>query len=89
MTRKRKKLRGTVVKVIKSPHPSQPEKAEIDIHDADDLYREIRVDNELTDDAGERVSLRPGAEVDVIVEADSDATLKKPPTSEKSGTGKQ
>jgi hypothetical protein len=89
MTRKRKKLRGTVAKVIKSPHPSQPEKAEIEIQEADDLYREIRVDNELIDDAGEKVSLKPGAEVDVIVEADSDATLKKPPTSEKSGTGKQ
>ena len=86
MTRKRKKLRGTVAKVIKSPDPSQPEKAEIDIHGADDLYREIRVDNEVTDDAGEEASLKPGAEVDVIVEADSDATLKKP--SEKSGTGK-
>ena len=89
MTRKRKKLRGTVAKVIKAPHPSQPEKAEIDIHDGDDLYREIRVDNELTDDDGEKVSLKPRAEVDVIVEADSDATLKKPPTSEKSGTGKE
>jgi hypothetical protein len=89
VTKKRKKLRGTVAKVIKSPHPSQPEKAEIDIHDADDLYREIRVDNELTDDAGEKASLKPGAEVDVIVEADSDATLKKPPASEKGGTGQQ
>ena len=88
MTRKRKKLRGIVAKVIKSPHPSQPEKAEIDIHEAEDLYREIRVDNELTDDAGETASLRPGAEVDVIVEADSDATLKKPSASEKSD-GKQ
>ena len=82
MTRKRKKLRGSVAKVIKSPHPNQPEKAEIDIHDAEDLYREIRVDNELTDDAGEKASLKPGAEVDVIVEADSDATLKKPSVSE-------
>ena len=84
MTRKRKKLRGTVVKVIKSPHPSQPEKAEIDIHDADDLYREIRVDNELTDEAGEKASLKPGPEVNVIVEADSDATMKKPSASAKS-----
>ena len=84
MTRKRKKLRGTVAKVIKSPHPSQPEKAEINIKDADDLYREIRVDNELTDDTGEKASLKPGAEVDVIVEADSGATLKKPSASEKS-----
>ena len=83
MTRKRKKLRGTVSKVIKSPHPSQPEKAEIDIHEGEDLYREIRVDNELTDDAGEKASLKPGAEVDVIVEADSDATVKKPSASAK------
>lgn len=89
MTKKRKKLRGTVAKVIKSPHPSEPEKAEIDIHDADDLYREIRVDNELTDDAGEKASLKQGAKVDVIVEADSDTTLNKPPTAEKSGSGKQ
>jgi hypothetical protein len=50
-----------VAKVIKSPHPSLPEKAEIDIHDADHLYREIRVDNELTDDAGEKASLKPVA----------------------------
>jgi hypothetical protein len=50
VTKKRKKLRGTVAKVIKSSHPSQPDKAEIDIHEADDLYREIRVDNELTDE---------------------------------------
>lgn len=89
MTRKRKKLRGTVAKVIKSPRPGQPEMAEIDIHEAEDLYREIRIDNELTDDGGEKVSLKPGAKVDVIVEADSDATLKKPPTSDKSNTEKQ
>jgi len=79
MTKKRKKLRGTVSKVIKSSHPSQAEKAEIAIPEAEDLYREIRIDNELTDDAGDKVSLKPGAEVDVIVEADTDATLKKPP----------
>ena len=88
MTRKRKKLRGTVAKVVKPLHPHQPEKAEIIIHEADDLYREIRVDNELVDEDGEKAALKPGAEVDVIVEADSDATMKKPPTSETSGTGK-
>ena len=88
MTRKRKKLRGTVAKVVKPLHPSQPEKAEIEIHEAEDLYREIRVDNELVDEDGEKAALKPGAEVDVILEADSDATLKKPPTAEKSGTGK-
>jgi len=30
-------------------HPNQPEKAEISIHEAEDLYREIRVDNELVE----------------------------------------
>ena len=39
---KRKKLRGSVKKLIKSPIPSEPEKAEIVISEADDLYKEIR-----------------------------------------------
>jgi len=78
MSRKRKKLQGTVQKVIKPAIPNQPEKAQIDIHDADDLYREIRIENVVTDEKGEKAQLKPGAEVDVIVEADSSATIKKP-----------
>jgi len=78
MSRKRKKLQGTVQKVIKSAIPSEPEKAEIDIHGADDLYREIRIENVVTDEKGEKAQLKPGAKVDVIVEADSSATIKKP-----------
>jgi hypothetical protein len=78
MGKKRKKLRATVRKIIKPPTPSQPEKVQIDIHDGEDLYREIRVENELTDEDGEKAKLKPGAEVDVIVEADSSAILKKP-----------
>jgi hypothetical protein len=27
---------------------------------------------------GEKVTLKPGAEIDVVLEADSDATMKKP-----------
>ena len=78
MSRKRKKMRGTVQKIITPLTPSQPEKAQIDIHGADDLYREIRIDNEVTDEKGEKASLKPGAEVDVTVEVDSSATIKKP-----------
>ena len=78
MSKKRRKLRGTVQKVIKPSIPSQPEKAQINIHGADDLYREIRVENVVTDENGEQAQLKPGAEVDVIVEADSSATTKKP-----------
>ena len=45
MSRKRKKLRGTVEKIIAPLSPSQPEKAQIEVHGADDLYREIRIEN--------------------------------------------
>lgn len=89
MPKKRKQLRGTVEKVIKSVHPSQPEKAQIAIHEAEDLYREIRVDNELIDGDGTKASLKEGAQVDVIVEADADATVQKPSTPEGSETKKR
>jgi hypothetical protein len=75
----RKKLHGTVEKVIKPVAPSEPEKAQINVHDADPLYREIRVDNVVTDEDGDKAALKPGAKVDIILEADADATIKKPP----------
>lgn len=75
--KKRKQLHGTVKKIVKPLHPSGKEKAEIDIREADDLYREIRVDNEFTDEKGEKAKLKEGADVDVVLEADADA-LKKP-----------
>jgi hypothetical protein len=78
MSRKRKMMKGTVQKLIKPLSPQQPEKAQIDIHEADDLYREIRVENELTDEQGNKAKLKVGAEVDVVVDADSSATMKKP-----------
>lgn len=81
MGKKRKKLRGTVEKVIKAINPREAEKAQIDVHDAEDLYREIRVDNTLTDEKGEKVGLKPGEQVDVIIETDSSATTKKPENS--------
>ena len=78
MAKKRKKLHGTVQKVIKPTFDHEKEKAEIGIEEADELYREIRVENILTDAEGNQVRLKQGAEVDVVVEADSDATIKKP-----------
>jgi len=44
MGKKKKKLPATVKKLIKSKRPDEPEKAEIDVHDADELCREIRVE---------------------------------------------
>jgi hypothetical protein len=68
---------GTVQKIIKSPHPSMPEKAEIAIEGADELYREIRIENTLTDEKGNEVQLKPGADVEVTVEAEQEATTPK------------
>lgn len=77
MSKKRKKLKATVQKVIKPIPPHVPEKAEINIKEADELYREVRIENELTDESGEKSKLKPGADIDVVIEADSNATIKK------------
>ena len=61
---------GTVKKIIKPPVPFEPEKAEIAVEGADDLYREIRIENTLESDDGKKVKLKQGAEVSVTIEAD-------------------
>ena len=70
-------LPGTVDKVIPSVHPSEPDKAQITLEGADDLYREIRVTNTLHDNKGNEVALKPGAEVEVTIEAEPSATIPK------------
>jgi len=70
-------LPGTVEKIIPPPHPSQPEKAQIGVEGADDLYREIRVENTLHDENGKPVALKPGVKVDVTIEADPTGTEAK------------
>ena len=67
-------LPGTVKKVIKPIHPTEPEKAEIAVNGADPLYRELRIVNTLTDKDGEEVRLKPGAKVEVTVEARPEET---------------
>jgi len=64
--------------VIEPALPSEPEKAQIGIEEADELYREIRVENVVTDEKGKNARLKVGADVDVVIEADTDATTKKP-----------
>jgi ABC-type proline/glycine betaine transport system substrate-binding protein len=68
---------GLVKKVIPPFVRDAPEKAEISIPSADDLYREIRIANTLTDENGDTVKLKPGAEVEVTIEADVKATESK------------
>lgn len=68
---------GTVQKIVKSIYPGEPEKAQIVVEGADHLYRELRVENTLTDEKGHEVSLKEGADVEVIVEAEPEATKPK------------
>jgi|ERR1700687_4482603 hypothetical protein len=65
---------GRVKKIIKSCDPSEPEKAEVEVHGADELYKEIRIENVLEDEHGKKVKLKEDADVDVVVEAEPKAT---------------
>jgi predicted DNA-binding antitoxin AbrB/MazE fold protein len=68
---------ATVEKIIKPVSPREPEKAQIAVEGADHLYRELRIENSLTDENGEEVRLKQGAEVEVIIEAEPAAILPK------------
>jgi len=71
-------LPGTVERIIKPADPRVPEKAQISVEGADDLYREIRIENNLTDENGNAVRLKKGAEVQVTVEAHPAETVPAP-----------
>jgi hypothetical protein len=70
-------LPAVVEKVIKPQSTGEPEKAQISVEGADHLYRELRIENTLVDQNGEKVRLKPGAQVDVTIEAPADATVAK------------
>jgi hypothetical protein len=73
------KLPATVDKIIKSPDPRLPEKAQINIErGADPLYQEIRIENSFKDSSGKDVKLKEGAKVEVTVEANDSGVVRKP-----------
>jgi predicted DNA-binding antitoxin AbrB/MazE fold protein len=72
-------LPATVEKIIKPVSPREPEKAQIAVEGADHLYREIRIENALTDENGGKVRLKEGAEVEITIEAEPAATVPKAP----------
>ena len=67
--RARATLSGTVNKIIASLRTIQPEKAQIAVAGADGRYRDLRIENTLTDGNGNEVSLKKGAHVEVAVTA--------------------
>jgi hypothetical protein len=66
---------GRVRRIIKPPLPGVPEKAEITVHGADDLYRELRIENALVDKNGKTRKLREDVDVVLTIEADLTSTI--------------
>ena len=60
-------LVGTVEKVIPAIGEYQAEQAQITVTGAEELYREIRVENAFRNAAGSPVRLSLGAEVEITI----------------------
>jgi hypothetical protein len=61
---------GTVERIISPSRPSLPEKAQIAVDGADPRFRDLRIENILTDEHGNDVRLEKGARVEVTVTAE-------------------
>jgi hypothetical protein len=60
---------GTVARIIPPLRASQQEKAQIAVDGADHRYRDLRIENALTDEHGDGVRLKKDAHVDVTITA--------------------
>jgi hypothetical protein len=69
-----KTVAAIVTKVVNPAFDGQPVKVEISIGQADDLFREIRIENNFTDVDGGPLALTRGAHLDVTFEADTKKT---------------
>ena len=76
-------LPGKVEKIIPGVVSTMPDRAQIKVEGAEDLYKEIRIENTLQDENGKPVSLKPGAEVEVTIEAEKQSTEPKDSPSSK------
>jgi len=65
---------GTVEKIIPSLSPDKPETVQISLLSDHYLYREVRIENSLTNQAGGKVSLTLGSPVEVTITAEAGFT---------------
>jgi hypothetical protein len=68
---------GTARPIVEPRDPRESEKVQITLEGADEHYRELRLENTLTDENGNEVQLKEGAHVDVTVIAHANATTVK------------
>lgn len=65
-------ISGTVRKIIPSRRPGRPGAAQIVLDVTEKQYRDLRIENSLTDEHGSDVKLKKGAPVEVTVSARDD-----------------
>ncbi|MGB2671354.1 MAG: hypothetical protein WA621_15885 [Candidatus Acidiferrum sp.] len=68
---------GKVAKIIRSRSRKQPEKAQIAVDKAAPRYRNLRIENSLTDEHGDEVKLKKGARVEVTIATDGETLTAK------------
>ena len=77
-------LPGTVDKIIPSLFPNEAGKVQISVDTPHNLYREVRIENTLTNASGDKVSLKLGSPVEVTITAPTGSTTPShPPSSQK------
>src|SRR5581483_669379 len=72
-------LRATAGHTIKPLTPSEIEKVELHLTDADPLYSEIRIENCFVDDCGNTLAVKPNASLDVKLQAPAHHFALRPP----------
>jgi hypothetical protein len=65
----RTSMLGTVERIIPASGLDQPEKAQIAVDVPDRQYRNLRIENVLTDEHGDDVKLKKGGHVEITVAA--------------------
>lgn len=74
-----KMVPAVVNKLIEPKFSGQVQRIEISIPSADELFREIRIENSFNGPDGKPVALRNGANLDVTLEADNKDDAAKVP----------
>jgi hypothetical protein len=74
-------LPGKVEKLFPSPSPQEASTVQISVETAHALYREVRIENTLTNQSGGKVSLKLGSPVTVTVTAEAGSTTVAIPKS--------
>jgi CheY-like chemotaxis protein len=70
-------LPGTVDRLVRSPFPNEPDKAQIAVNGGDELYRELRIPTGLKNENGGDVDLKLGGHVEPTIETCAKDTIVK------------